>query len=116
MIACLGDIHFRADKPYFIKICNDFIDWFTTWDYNNSSNTLILAGDLTEFNVNSGLVIDFLERFYISYKFKAIHICVGNHEKKKHFGVYPPHYCRSRFCRTHRIWNNSLHGRKYSLI
>ena len=87
MICCLGDIHFRVDKDYFIKICNDFIEWFSNWKYNNSQNTLVLAGDLVEASVNSGIVIDFLERFYLNSRFKAIHICAGNHDKKKHFGI-----------------------------
>lgn len=87
MIAILGDIHFSSSKPWFIDTCNKFLEWFNNWDKNNSNNTLILAGDLVHTSLNGGLVINFLEDFINKSKFKEIHICVGNHDKKKQDGI-----------------------------
>ena len=82
MIAILGDLHLRSDKDYFIKTCRAFLDWFTTWKYNTSENSLILAGDLVEQAAPGGLTISFLEELANSSRFKSIYICVGNHDEK----------------------------------
>lgn len=87
MIAILGDIHFSASKPYFIKVSEDFIKWFDGWDYNNSENELILAGDLVAYAVNGGLVNEFLFRFITASRFKHVHIVTGNHDKKMKDGI-----------------------------
>ena len=84
MIAILGDIHFQSKNDYFIKTCEEFLKWFDSWSYNNKYNTLLLAGDLVEDYINGGIVINFLERFIQESKFKEIHICVGNHDRKKY--------------------------------
>lgn len=83
MIIVLGDIHFRDDKDYFKAVSEKFLEWFNNWKNNNSNNTLILAGDLVETSLLSGNVADYLERFSNYSKFKEIHICCGNHDKKK---------------------------------
>lgn len=79
----LGDVHFRSDKPYWRKACEEFLEWFRTWKENNKDNALILLGDLVDTSVNGGTVIEYLERFYNYSNFKEIHICVGNHDVKK---------------------------------
>lgn len=83
MICVLGDIHFRDDKDYFRSTCESFLDWFKNWSYNSLENTLILAGDLVEKNLLTGVVTDYLERFSNYSRFKEIHIVVGNHDLKK---------------------------------
>lgn len=82
MLVILGDIHFRDDKPWCIEVCKAFLNWFENWDLNNENNTLLLAGDLVEKNLLTGFVADYLEKFWSLSKFKAIHICVGNHDLK----------------------------------
>ena len=82
MICILGDIHFNSSKSFYRDICESFLEWYEDWEYNSSSNTLILAGDLVESAANAGIVIDWLTRFLDHSKFKHIHICVGNHDKK----------------------------------
>lgn len=88
MVVTLGDIHFRDDKKYWINICENFLEWFKNWDKNNEDNILLLAGDLVEEKLLSGRVVDFLDRFLKYSKFKEIHICVGNHDKKEYHGNY----------------------------
>lgn len=83
MIAILGDLHFRDDQKYWRDTCTAFLNWFKDWELNNENNSLILAGDLVETPVLSGTVVDYLEKFVEYSKFKGIHICVGNHDKKK---------------------------------
>lgn len=83
IITILGDLHLTSRKNYLLKACEEFLFWFKSWDKNNENNTLILAGDLVDSHVNGGIVISLLERLYTSSKFKEIHICVGNHDKKK---------------------------------
>ena len=87
MIAILGDIHFDSSKDYYIKICSEFISWFSSWKYNRPGNELILAGDLVASSLNGGVVIDFLERFYKASQFDHIHIIEGNHDRKFIEGV-----------------------------
>lgn len=87
MIAILGDIHFSSSRPWFIDVSKAFLKWFKEWEVNNSNNTLILVGDLVHVCLNGGLVISFLEEFVNSSNFKEIHICVGNHDKKKQDGI-----------------------------
>ena len=82
MICILGDIHFNSSKSFYRDICESFLEWYESWEYNNSNNTLILAGDLVESAANAGIVIDWLNRFLDYSNFKHIHICVGNHDKK----------------------------------
>lgn len=84
MICILGDIHFASNKDYIIATCEAFLDWFNNWNKNNPDNYLILAGDLVNDVFNGGIVIDFLERFIKSSRFKEIHVCVGNHDLKKY--------------------------------
>lgn len=79
----LGDVHFRDDRDCFRATCESFLDWFASWDKNTPENNLILAGDLVERNLLTGTVVDYLERFRSSSRFKAIYICVGNHDRKK---------------------------------
>lgn len=83
MIVILGDLHFSNFKAWSSKICEDFLSWFKNWDKNNNSNTLILAGDLVHNHINGGLVISYLERLSLYSSFNSIHICVGNHDKKR---------------------------------
>ena len=86
-ICILGDIHFRDDKPYFVETCEKFLDWYNNDSFNSKDNDLILLGDLVERPTLSGRVAEFLERFYNYTKFRSIHIVVGNHDLKRHFGV-----------------------------
>ena len=83
MLIALGDIHFRADYPWFIEAAEHFLKWFDDWNLNNSSNELILLGDLVERPVNGGIVVDFLERLHQYSKFRKMHITVGNHDFKR---------------------------------
>ena len=80
----LGDIHLRDDKNYFRATCDEFLSWYKDWEYNNSSNILLLAGDLVENALLSGTVVDYLQKFAIYSKFKEVHICVGNHDIRKY--------------------------------
>ena len=83
-IVALGDIHFRDDHPYFMEVCENFLEWYSSWERNNSNNSLILTGDLVESALLSGRVADYLERFIGASKFKSIHICCGNHDQRKY--------------------------------
>lgn len=83
-ICVLGDIHFRDDHIYFSKASEDFLEWFQNWGRNTKENTLILAGDLVEASLLSGNVAEYLERFAKYSNFSSIHICVGNHDKRKY--------------------------------
>lgn len=87
MIAILGDIHFSASKPYFVEAAHRVISWFSSWEYNNEDNELILAGDLVALAINGGLVLEFLYKFITASRFKHIHIVVGNHDKKMKDGI-----------------------------
>lgn len=82
MIVCLGDIHLRDDKPYYVKTCEAFLDWFEHWELNNPHNSLILTGDLVEKNLLTGKVAMYLERLISTSRFNMIYICVGNHDIK----------------------------------
>lgn len=87
-ICILGDLHFRSDRDFFIRTCEEFLKWFKDWSFNNSNNELVLAGDLVESATSpGGLTISFLEQFSQNSKFKKIHICVGNHDEKKVNGI-----------------------------
>ncbi len=88
MLAVLGDLHLRADYPWFVEAANHFLDWFETWDINNPDNQLVLVGDLVERPVNGGIVVNFLERMIKTSKFSKIHIVVGNHDVKRIDKVY----------------------------
>lgn len=83
-ICILGDIHFRDDHSYFSKASEDFLRWFQNWGRNTKENTLILAGDLVESSLLSGNVAEYLERLAKYSNFNSIHICVGNHDKRKY--------------------------------
>ena len=82
IIAILGDIHFRDDKDYFCRICEDFLQWFKDWSVNTPDNSLILAGDLVERNLLTGKVAEYLDRFHQYSRFKKMYICAGNHDRK----------------------------------
>lgn len=88
MLAVLGDLHFRADYPWFKEAAEHFLDWFENWNLNNSSNELVLLGDLVERPVNGGIVVDFLERLHTESSFRRMHIVVGNHDFKRIDKVY----------------------------
>ncbi len=92
MIVVLGDIHFRDDRPYWDDVCERFLSWFDSYDRNNPDNTLILAGDLVEEKLLSGKVADYLHRFIHLSRFKEVHICVGNHDRKEYHGRYQLSY------------------------
>lgn len=83
MIAALGDIHFRDDKPYFKAVSEEVLKWYSSWELNNEDNYLILLGDLVENALLTGTVADYLEKFSIYSKFKEVHVCVGNHDIRK---------------------------------
>lgn len=83
-IVILGDIHFRDDKEYFSRACEEFLNWFRDWNRNTKDNSLILAGDLVESSLLSGNVVEYLERFVKYSNFNSIHICCGNHDKRKY--------------------------------
>ena len=87
MICILGDIHFNSSKDYYRDICEAFLGWYRDWKYNESTNTLILAGDLVESAANAGIVIDWLTRLLDYSRFNHIYVCVGNHDKKIISGV-----------------------------
>lgn len=83
MIAILGDLHLRDDQPYWRAVCEAFLDWYREWPINSKGNDLILTGDLVETPVLSGTVVDYLEKLIEWSDFDSIHICVGNHDRKK---------------------------------
>ena len=83
-ICVLGDLHLRDDHTYFSKASEDFLNWFQNWGRNEKENTLILAGDLVESSLLSGNVAEYLERLIKYSNFNSIHICVGNHDKRKY--------------------------------
>lgn len=88
MIVSLGDLHFRADYPWFRNSAESFLEWFETWTLNNSNNTLILLGDIVDKSINGGIVIDYIERLVNSSNFLEIYIVAGNHDFKRVNGVY----------------------------
>ncbi len=83
MLVVLGDLHLRADYPWFVESAEHFLKWFDDWDLNNQDNEIMLLGDLVERPVNGGIVVDFLERLYLYSDFKRMHIIVGNHDFKR---------------------------------
>lgn len=83
MLVVLGDIHFRDDRKYWRDVCEAFLLWFRGWSKNDPSNDLILAGDLVETSVLSGTVVDYLAKLLDYSRFRSVHICVGNHDRKK---------------------------------
>ena len=83
-ICILGDIHFASHKDFLIATCEKFLEWFKNWERNSPENYLILTGDLVHDYINGGVVINFLERFIQTSRFKEIHICVGNHDMNKY--------------------------------
>lgn len=83
MIIVLGDLHFRADHPWFMEAAERFLSWFEDWEENNPNNQLVLLGDLVETPTNGGIVVDYLERLYRYSKFDHIHVIVGNHDFKR---------------------------------
>lgn len=83
MICILGDLHLSSRKPYILKACQEFLEWFRNWEKNREGNNLILAGDLVDSHINGGTVIDLLEKLIDYSKFDDIYVCVGNHDKKK---------------------------------
>lgn len=87
MMAILGDIHFNSAKPYFTRVAEEFLRWFSEWEYNTPDNTLILVGDLVHTAINGGLVVSWLETFVNASRFQHIHVVRGNHDYKKKDGV-----------------------------
>ena len=86
-IVILGDIHLSDTSDYKRATSESFLDWFSSWKHNNPDNYLILTGDIVDICLLTGKVTDYLERFVASSRFKEIHICVGNHDKKKIMGM-----------------------------
>ena len=92
MIIILGDLHLRADHPWFIEAVNHFLDWFEKWELNNPLNELVFLGDLVESPINGGIVVDFLERLEKCNRFFKLHIIVGNHDFKRIDKIYQLSY------------------------
>ncbi|MDA3855370.1 MAG: hypothetical protein PF569_03865 [Candidatus Woesearchaeota archaeon] len=86
----LGDIHYRElisggrEMPYQLGIIK-FFEWFCNSDYNNDSyDSLLLIGDLTEKSMNQGAINDFfLNLFQHRIKIPLIEILEGNHDKNR---------------------------------
>lgn len=87
MLVVLGDIHFSSSRDYFVAVSEAFLKWFKDWQHNTSGNELLLLGDIVHSSVNSGIVIDFVERMWKSSNFDCIHIIPGNHDLKRVDGV-----------------------------
>jgi calcineurin-like phosphoesterase family protein len=79
----IGDIHFSSMNEWSEEIGDLFIQWFDSLVVAPDSE-LILLGDLTEKDVNSGNVIHQLEKFFniCQRKFRKTYAVVGNHDKK----------------------------------
>jgi len=79
----LGDIHFSSMNEWSEEAGDLFINWFENLVVEPESE-LILEGDLTEKDVNSGNVIRQLERFFnaCQRKFLRTYAVVGNHDLK----------------------------------
>ena len=86
-IVILGDIHLADTSEYKRATSEAFLDWFASWEQNTNDNYLILTGDLVDICLLTGRVTDYLERFIASSRFRELHICVGNHDKKKILGI-----------------------------
>ena len=120
MLVLLGDIHFRDDTEHFKKISEAFLDWYKNWNYNSENNDLILLGDLVETAILSGQVVDYLYRFMSYSKFKSIHICVGNHDKKKINGFtqlsYDFYKNNEKICFYEELTETEISGHKVLIL
>ena len=83
MVVSIGDLHLRADHPWFRDTAESFLSFFGEWDLNNKDNTLVLLGDLVDKSKNGGIVIEYLERLASTSRFKEMIIVAGNHDFKR---------------------------------
>lgn len=81
MLVVVGDLHAREKEPYFSQ-WQDFMKWFFNSEYNKTSNTLLLLGDLVEsINVQHELLELYIDYFNNKSLFEKIIILTGNHDR-----------------------------------
>jgi len=85
-LVAIGDLHFQDNHVWDHGVCENVISYLTSASYNNSENTLVLLGDLTESHLNSGIVYEYLTRLFAGLKYKQIIIITGNHDLKRRAG------------------------------
>lgn len=80
-----GDVHFSSINPWNEQAGENFIRWFDKQDFGDKNEIeALFAGDISERDTNPGKVIDQMWRLFniASKKFRKVHVCVGNHDKK----------------------------------
>jgi len=82
-----GDVHFSTERAYHYAAGNLFIDFLNSLPENNSDNTAVFLGDLTEAFIIDGRVVKQLLKMFEALRFKHTYILVGNHDIKKRKGV-----------------------------
>lgn len=81
----IGDVHFSSMNKWNIEAGEHFLKWFEDWDPGKKEDCeLFFAGDLSEKDVNPGIVVLQLTKLFnlCEKKFSHTWICMGNHEKK----------------------------------
>lgn len=84
-VLSFGDVHFSAMNAWNIDAGENFIRWFDEQDFGPKEDVeFLFTGDISERDVNPGIVIDQMNRLFnlCSKKGAATWICVGNHDKK----------------------------------
>ena len=83
MSVCVyGDLHFSSDRPWSVKVAQKVIASIIESPNNNSDNTLVLLGDLTERATIDGTVYSMLMSLFVNLKYKEVILLVGNHDGK----------------------------------
>jgi len=82
----IGDFHLQDNYLWSHELCENMISYLISAPYNTPENTAILLGDLTENQLNSGAVYEYLTRLFKGLRFKKIIIVVGNHDIRKRSG------------------------------
>lgn len=81
----IGDVHFSSMNKWNIETGELFLKWFERWNPGKKEDCeLFFAGDISEKDVNPGIVILQMMRLFklCEEKFAHTYICMGNHEKK----------------------------------
>jgi len=82
MVICIGDIHASDNRPWSYNVSKEVVDYIIHSPHNNSGNSLVLLGDLTESAFLSGQIYELLLKLFSGLKYSKVYILVGNHDKK----------------------------------
>ena len=120
MLVIIGDLHLSSLREHHRIIGEEFLKFYENWELNNPDNEVLFVGDLVQSAINGGVVIDFLERLYVTSRFKKIHLLKGNHDEKRRDGVLQLSYeflrNKASVCIYDRLTITNIQGHKILML